>query len=134
MGYPKYMRYIILFSFVTLVTAIGFQNCAQAPEAIKSQAAQMKANQERIEEIRAGDYCASDEECRILPFGSKACGGPREFIVHSSTANWNELESLVLEYNEFEHQHNISTGAISTCDMPAEPTNLRCVNNKCLGN
>lgn len=132
--YMTPIRYIILGGALILGVASGFQNCAEAPHAFQGKSEQMKATEERIQEILETDYCQSDEQCKVLPFGAKACGGPREFLVHSSAANWDELEVLVLQYNDFEQKSNIATGAISTCEMAVAPEQIRCVNNKCLGN
>ncbi len=128
------MKYFVLFCALAAVSAAGFQNCADAPRPLQITAEQLKANEGRINEILDNDFCENDDQCKVLPFGSKACGGPREFLVHSSIANFSELEELVLEYNQYEQQHNISTGAISTCDIAVAPSLLKCENNKCIGN
>lgn len=125
------MRYIILVGVIVLGVSTSFQNCAEGPRAI-NQDQDLKTTHERISEIIAADYCQSDIECKAIPYGMKACGGPREYIVHSQTANFSELEQLVNAYNEYERQQNLNNGAISTCEFLLEPSNLHCVNNKCL--
>jgi hypothetical protein len=70
--------------------------------------------------------------CNYIAFGRKPCGGPREYLLFSSTVNLAQLESLVEEYNEMEHQFNILTNAISDCAVVLPPTTVECVNGTCV--
>ncbi len=125
------MRLLILFTVIVVVAILQYQNCGPVPQPFSSTDL-MQKTQTRIQEIVANDYCQNDAECKILAFGSKPCGGPHSFIVHSATANWDELENLVTQYNQYELEVNRSENLVGTCELTAEPTNLRCINNKCL--
>ncbi|OQW48482.1 MAG: hypothetical protein A4S09_04700 [Proteobacteria bacterium SG_bin7] len=128
------MRYLILLGIVILGIASSFQNCADGPRSIinRDRDRDLKSTQDRIDEIVASDFCQTDIECKAIAFGVKACGGPRSYLVHSQTANFSELEQLVNVWNDYEREQNVKNGVISTCEFLLEPTNLRCVNSKCL--
>jgi hypothetical protein len=70
--------------------------------------------------------------CNYIAFGSKPCGGPREYLLFSSSVNQASLVDLVTEYNEMEHQFNIQTNAISDCAFVLPPTTVECVNGTCV--
>lgn len=124
------MKILIFLSFAIAIIIIKFQNCGPVLQPSRG-AEGMQKTQSRIQEIVENDYCRDDAECKILAYGSKPCGGPTSFIIHSTSANWDELEYLVNQYNQYEADRNRTEGLMSACDVVAEPTNLRCLNNKC---
>ncbi|WP_396195454.1 hypothetical protein [Flavobacterium sp.] len=69
--------------------------------------------------------------CNYIAFGSKPCGGPKEYLLFSSAVNLTQLEDLVAEYNEMEHQFNIQTNAISDCAVVLPPNTVACVDGSC---
>jgi hypothetical protein len=70
--------------------------------------------------------------CNYIAFGSKPCGGPREYLLFSSSVSQGPLVDLVAEYNEMEHQFNIQTNAVSDCMMVLPPASVECVNGNCV--
>jgi hypothetical protein len=70
--------------------------------------------------------------CNYIAFGSKPCGGPKEYLLFSSAVNLAQLEDLVTEYNEMEHQFNIQTNAISDCAVVLPPNNIECIDGSCV--
>lgn len=70
--------------------------------------------------------------CNYIAFGSKPCGGPKEYLLFSSAVNLAQLEDLVAEYNEMEHQFNIQTNAISDCAVVLPPNTIACVDGSCM--
>jgi hypothetical protein len=70
--------------------------------------------------------------CNFIAFGSKPCGGPKQYLLFSSAVNLTQLEDLVAEYNEMEHQYNIQTNAISDCAVVLPPNTVECVNGTCM--
>lgn len=75
-------------------------------------------------EREVGDAAAKrPEQCRAIPLGSKACGGPQSFLVYSTAvSNERRLQELARQYAEAEEKYNRVTGAVSTCSflMPPE--------------
>lgn len=76
--------------------------------------------------------CNSSSSCNYIAFGSKPCGGPREYLVYPSTVNQTILENLVNEYNKMDNQYNIQTGAVSDCMVVIPPKNIDCINGNCI--
>ena len=70
--------------------------------------------------------------CNYIAFGSKPCGGPKEYLLFSSAVNLAQLEDLVAEYNEMEHQFNIQTNAVSDCAAVLPPSTIECVDGSCI--
>lgn len=70
--------------------------------------------------------------CNSIAFGSKPCGGPREYLLFSSAVDVTQLEQMVSEYNEMDHQYNIETNAISDCALVLPPDNLGCLDGNCV--
>ncbi len=70
--------------------------------------------------------------CNYIAFGSKPCGGPKEYLLFSSAVNLAQLEDLVTEYNEMEHQFNIQTNAVSDCAVVLPPNNIECIDGSCV--
>lgn len=70
--------------------------------------------------------------CNYIAFGSKPCGGPRQYLLFPSTVNLTQLQQMVNEYNQIDHQYNIQTNAISDCAIVLPPTEVDCVNGDCV--
>jgi hypothetical protein len=61
-------------------------------------------------------------QCRVIAFGAKACGGPKTYLVYSGLqTNENKLKRLVDQYNSLEDKINKETDAISDCMFIEEP-------------
>lgn len=75
--------------------------------------------------------CKGDSDCKFVPFGSKPCGGPWEFLIYSaSSSDENLLLQIVEEYNELEEKINKKHNRISDCSTPAKPE-LKCESSQC---
>ena len=72
------------------------------------------------------------ESCSYIAFGSKPCGGPREYLLFSNNVNLGQLQQMVAEYNEMDHQNNIQTNAISDCAVELPPNAVDCLNGDCV--
>jgi hypothetical protein len=85
--------------------------------------------QEIVDYINSFD-CS--DSCNYIAFGSKPCGGPREFLLFSSNINLDQLQQMVTEYNELDYQNNINTNAVSDCAVVLPPNTVDCVNGDCV--
>ena len=70
---------------------------------------------------KAGE-CATSGQCRTAPVGSRACGGPREYIVYCATSTdsaalFRKLEELA----RAEEAYNQKEGIVSTCEYRMPP-------------
>jgi len=71
-----------------------------------------------VGESRAGDASA----CRALAVGAKACGGPTQYVVFSTTAtDAAEAERLAGAVTALDRAANDQFGLVSTCEMLMEP-------------
>ncbi len=70
-----------------------------------------------------GDARATDASaCRALAVGSKACGGPTQYVVFSTVAtDATEAERLAGEVTALDRAANAQFGLVSTCDLLMEP-------------
>ena len=76
--------------------------------------------------------CTSNQQCRTLPIGHKACGGPESYLVWSSAAtSEGVLRGLVDEYNQARKREVQKSGRVSDCSMLADP-GARCDAGRCV--
>lgn len=122
---------IIMKKIVYLIAVLLLMSCASndnsSNEITEEQLTQKK--QEVMNYINSFDCSGS---CNYIAFGSKPCGGPREYLVFSSEVDFLVLEELVSEFNEMDNLHNIQTNAFSDCMVVMPPTNIDCVNGDCV--
>lgn len=76
-----------------------------------------------IYKLIAQKSCAQNEDCSVLEFGSRPCGGPSDFAVYSSVqTNLSTLQKLVVEYTSEEKAYNEKLGAVGTCEALLKPS------------
>ena len=68
------------------------------------------------------DGCSSEGECRTAPVGSRACGGPRYYLVYcsrttDSAALFRKLDAVAAAEREFNVRYHI----VSTCEFRMPP-------------
>ena len=66
--------------------------------------------------------CATAEECRSAPVGSRACGGPRYYLPYcskstDSVALYRKLDEVAAAERAYNTKHNM----VSTCEMRMPP-------------
>ncbi len=83
--------------------------------------------------IVAGSASGNDStDCRYVGLGSKACGGPVEYLVYSIVdTDTLLLLELVENYNKFEDELNRKYGIASDCSIPSPPV-VGLVNGRCV--
>ncbi len=84
-----------------------------------------------IDSVIGSANCSSSKQCRALPMGAKACGGPLRYMPYS-TKNTNSKKSLELsaQHQQQSNELNQLTSAISNCMMVMQPTFI-CRDNRC---
>lgn len=70
--------------------------------------------------------CEDAAEWEFTALGSKACGGPVEYIAYSSTIDTEVFLEKVKRYTELQHQFNIDYEITSDCSTPAKPIAVAC--------
>ncbi|PKQ45658.1 hypothetical protein [Confluentibacter flavum] len=93
---------------------------------------ELAALKQTIEDLASSSVCNENTECKYIAFGSKACGGPKSYLLYSTSIDVENLEMLVEEYNQKETDFNTKHGIISDCALVMPPTGLSCENNTCI--
>jgi hypothetical protein len=69
--------------------------------------------------------------CSFIGFGSKACGGPNEYLVFPNNVDLSHLKGMVAVYNDLENLYNVQNNVISNCMYVMPPNKVGCVNGVC---
>jgi hypothetical protein len=76
----------------------------------------------RLRELASDSGCETLSQCKTVPVGERACGGPREYVVYCATSTDEPALLAVAEsLKQAEIRHNEATGAVSTCEMRLPP-------------
>lgn len=122
----------IIFSFLIAVLFLNNQ-CTTSEQKPTNMITpqQLEVKKQEILNYIATFNCTESGGCNYLAFGSKACGGPKEYLVFPNTVNFDFLNTKVSEYNALENQYNVQTNAVSDCAMVQAPNTVGCINNLC---
>ena len=77
---------------------------------------------QRIEAEIGPAECSSSTECRSLPIGAKACGGPARWIAWSTRhSRAEQLQAWAGELAQRQRQRDAAQGMVSTCSIVPDP-------------
>jgi hypothetical protein len=92
--------------------------------------AEVEARLDRL--LKAAQNCSGPEECRTVPVGGKACGGPTGYRAYSAKgADPGAVEALAREEHELAMAEARASGRVSNCMMLADP-GAACVQGRCV--
>lgn len=98
----------------------------QTPAAPSNQEADWQRILDLEEEAKAlvkPGGCASDDQCRAAPVGSRACGGPRYYLVYCSRSTDSvALFRKLADVENAERAYNRKYQIVSTCEFRMPPT------------
>ena len=85
--------------------------------------AQIVALEDQAKALIKAEGCSSTEQCRTAPVGSRACGGPRYYLVYcsrttDSAALFRKLDAIAAAEREFNTHYKV----MSTCEFRMPPT------------
>jgi hypothetical protein len=88
----------------------------------KADWAQIVALEDQAKALVKSDGCASVGECKTAPVGSRACGGPRYYLVYcsastDSAALYRKLDAVAAAEREYNAKYQIA----STCEFRMPP-------------
>ena len=63
-----------------------------------------------IEQLVNSGTCSENSNCDFIAFGSKACGGPKSYLVFNNSIDVDLLKEKVFTYNDLEAAFNIKWG------------------------
>ena len=90
-----------------------------------------------ITKIVESSKCTEDSQCVSVAIGHKACGGPNNHAVYSSTLPQRKIDTLIelaKKTVDLEKQMNGLTHALSTCGITSPPRELTCSSMHCVSN
>jgi uncharacterized phage infection (PIP) family protein YhgE len=117
--------------------ATPLENKAQVKEklaknALKGSVESIKVSVDKLKALIADPQCDTTEQCKTLPVGSRACGGPSSFVVYSDkTADESELTALSAKITEYERNLNAKNDMASICQHLSAPV-TQCIENTCI--
>ena len=98
---------------------------AAAPPPAPVRAAAPAATTDLLQQLRAeigGAACDTAQQCKTIPVGHKACGGPETYLAWSSKASDGaKLRSLADAYGAKRKSENVASGMISNCMAVMDP-------------
>jgi hypothetical protein len=88
----------------------------------KADWAQVVSIEDQAKALVKTDGCASVGECKTAPVGSRACGGPRYYLVYcsastDSAALYRKLDAVAAA----EREYNVKYQIASTCEFRMPP-------------
>ncbi len=88
----------------------------------KADWAQVVALEDQAKALVKPEGCTSASECRTAPVGSRACGGPRYYLVYcsrstDSAALYQKLDAVAAAEKEYNTHYKI----MSTCEFRLPP-------------
>jgi hypothetical protein len=91
-------------------------------DALKCDRSELQRLESEARALAVPEGCEDAGQCRSAPVGSKACGGPRGYVVYCATSTDEDrllkaLDQLVKREDRFNRQ----CGAISTCEFLLPP-------------
>lgn len=109
--------------------AWALASCAQPPAQTAAQPpAQLpaeKQSQRLARELRTAigpAACSADSQCRTLPVGAKACGGPAGYLAWStSTGDLTRLAEMAARQAQAERKEQEASGMQSNCAVVTDP-------------
>lgn len=89
----------------------------------KADWAQIVALEDQAKALVKSEGCSSAAQCRTAPVGSRACGGPRYYLVYcsattDSAALFKKLDAVAAAEREFNMHYKV----MSTCEFRMPPT------------
>jgi uncharacterized protein YceK len=119
----------LLASLIVVLFLSGCKSSVTSEAEDKEKLHQMRTS---ILQLIGEPTCTSVGQCRYIPFGSKPCGGPWEYLIYSiAHTDPVLLATRVTEYNRFEDYMNQKYGYFSDCYVPPPPI-LGCLDGKCI--
>lgn len=120
----------LLKAIVILATILSCSNNSDISQR-EEERLELDNLKEEIELLVSKGTCTENTMCNFIAFGSKPCGGPRSYLVFSTSINVGLLKEKVATYTKNEANFNIKWNIISDCSIVLPPTQLTCVNGKC---
>jgi hypothetical protein len=85
-------------------------------------AAQQAGTLGQIRAMAGAAACSDSSQCRTLPLGARACGGPEAYLPYSTAKTSEpELRALGERYKQQRQARNAASGMMSDCRFIVDP-------------
>lgn len=105
------------------------------PQTVRTHTQEHVELQQELREVLQNTEADSREQCAMIPYGHKPCGGPETYLVYSqrdmSEDDISELHDNVRRYNQLDAFIKASQQMMSTCDITPQPE-IRFENGRCI--
>ncbi|MGQ3094167.1 MAG: hypothetical protein ACT6RP_12010 [Roseateles sp.] len=114
---------------VVAFASTALASCAQTPTAAEPEPQRLARE---LRTLIGPASCTADSQCRSLPVGAKACGGPTGYLAWS-TKHTDEaaLKALVAKQTAAQRHANTRPGLVSDCAVLVDP-GARCEAGRCV--
>lgn len=111
---------------------LALAGCApDAPAAAPGRSDASPDDAGRLQSLVGEARCESDDQCRTVGWGHKACGGPQRWVAYSTLGtDVPALERLAREHAERQRAEQERGGMVSNCAYVPDP-GARCVAQRC---
>lgn len=111
---------------LSLIFLLGCTACGtSAPPVTPAPPAARSAPPALLAEMRAlagAAACTDSAQCKTVPLGARACGGPEGYLAFSSaTTAVAPMEALAARYAEQRRAAHAASGMLSTCQFMPDP-------------
>lgn len=119
--------------YLTLIIILSIFSCTEdkLPETTDELLNEMNEVYNQIEDLVILS-CTSSGQCIATPMGVKPCGGPTQYIVHSTETDQTQLDALISSYNQLNEQYNKVAQIGSDCSIENPPATA-CISRVCKG-
>jgi hypothetical protein len=114
------------FYLIGLLLSVGLVACsdnevAEEPGDIL-QTEDREALLAEIRRVAGPAYASSNDQCKVVGIGAKACGGPERYMLYSTeTTDEGRFLELIERYNALARAEVQETGEVSDCAVVPEP-------------
>lgn len=75
-----------------------------------------------LQQVIGSAACDTDDQCRTVAIGNRACGGPEAYLAWSTRqTDPAELQEAVARYNATQAAAKLPGGRVSTCEFLSDP-------------
>ena len=117
----------LIFSTLFTISSCKQENLYSSKEKDERELSSLRAE---IQKMSDQVSCDNPADWKIVPIGSKACGGAGGFVIYSININTSLFLQKVADYNNKQKTFNIKWGIGSDCSIIIGPKSIICENGK----
>lgn len=121
---------IILINFSILLAFNSCKDSEAFPATKDADESELKTLLNNIQKMSEHISCDDPADWRIVPIGSKPCGGATDFIVYAAKIDKILFLQLVEQYNQKQKAYHVKWSSPSDCAIVMAPKSIECVSGK----